>query len=322
MNYLIRSNPSHIFIWKGYIHMSKVRFTAFADLHHAPEWFKSEADERLAAIQKRAIASKSDLIVSLGDFSHFPTLSKELIDQYANTGIPAYHVLGNHEFDHDSLEDVVKAYGMPNAYYSFDFNGFRFIMLDNNTFSDYPGVYFHYSRRNYFDHGKGREYIAPEQVEWFRQTVESSPIPCIVMSHASLDYPTQIPNREEMLEIIRKSQNTPGRVMLCVNGHNHRNHLSVVDNVAYFDLNSATFDWVGKPHKFFPEEWYKKYECVGNQVIFSDPLSAVITLDTDGNLEIEGVESSFVCGVTREMTGNAEALYPCECNVLSAKVKL
>ena len=302
--------------------MSKVRFTAFADLHYAPEWFKSEADERLKAIQKRAVESKSDLIVSLGDFSHFPTMAKELIDQYNNTGIPNYHVLGNHEFDHDSLEEVVAAYGMAGAYYSFDFNGFRFIMLDNNSFSEFPGICFHYSRRNYFDHGKGREYIAPEQVEWFRETVKNSPIPCIVMSHASLEYPSQIPNREEVLEIIRQSQNTPGRVMLCVNGHNHRNHLSVVDNVAYFDLNSATFDWVGKPHKFFPEEWYKKYECVGNQVIFTDPLSAVITLDTDGNLEIEGMDSSFVCGVTREMTGNSEALYPCECKVLSAKVKL
>ena len=302
--------------------MSKVRFTAFADLHYAPEWFKSEADERLAAIQKRAVESNSDMIVSLGDFSHFPSMAKELIDQYNNTPVPNYHVLGNHEFDHDSLEEVVAAYGMPNAYYSFEFKGFRFIMLDNNSFSEYPGIYFHYSRRNYFDHGKGREYIAPEQVEWFRETVKNSTVPCIVMSHASLDYPSQIPNRNDILEIIRASQNTPGRVMLCVNGHNHRNHLSVVDNVAYFDLNSATFDWVGKPHKFFPEEWYKKYESVGNQVIFSDPLSAVITLDTDGNLEIEGVESSFVCGVTREMTGNAEALYPCESKVLSAKVKL
>ena len=302
--------------------MSKVRFTAFADLHYAPTWFKSEADERLAAIQKRAIESKSDLIVSLGDFSHFPTDSRALFQQYNNSGIPNYHVLGNHEFDHDTLAEVVAAYGMKNAYYYFDFNGFRFIVLDNNTFSDCPGIYFHYSQRNYFDHGKGREYIAPEQVEWFRETVKNSPIPCIVMSHASLDYPTQIPNREDVLAIIRESQNTPGRVMLCVNGHNHRNHLSVVDNVAYFDLNSATFDWVSKPHHFFPREWYEKYECVGNQVIFAEPLSAVITLDSDGNLEIEGVKGSFVCGVTREMTGNAEALYPCECDVLSAKVKL
>ena len=302
--------------------MNRIRFTAFADLHHAPEWFKSEAPERLAAIQKRAVESKSDLIVSLGDFCHMPTLSRALIEQYSNTGIPAYHVLGNHEFDHDSLDEVVAAYGMENAYYSFELNGFRFIVLDNNSFSDYPGVYFHYSRRNYFDHPKGREYIAPEQLEWFRETVKNSTVPCIVMSHASVDYPDQIPNREDVLEIIRQSQNTPGRVMLYINGHNHRNHLSVVDGTAYFDLNSATFDWVGKPHCLFPEEWYKTCECVGNQVIYSDPLSAVITLDSDGNLEIEGVKSSFVCGVTREMTGNPDSLYPCECEVLSARVKV
>ena len=302
--------------------MNKVRFTAFADLHHAPEWFKTEAPERLAAIQKRAAASGSDLMISLGDFCHFPTLEKELVAQYAASPMPTCHVLGNHEFDHDSPEEVVRSYAMPGNYYTFVVNGFRFIVLDNNYFSEYPGAVFHYSRRNYFDHAKGREVVAPEQVAWFRETVRGSAEPCVVLSHASLDYPKQIPNRDELLEIIRESQNTPGRVMLCVNGHNHRNHLSLVDNVAYFDLNSASFDWVGVPHRLFPEEWYRRYECVGNQVIFTDPLSAVITLDGEGNLTIEGCESSYVCGVTREMTGNADGRFPCECRVLSAKVKL
>lgn len=302
--------------------MNRIRFTAFADLHHAPEWFKTEAPERLAAIQKRALDSQSDLLISLGDFCHFPTLEKEIIAQYAASGIPSYHVLGNHEFDHDSLEEVVRAYNMPSNYYTFVVNGFRFIVLDNNSFSDFPGVVFHYARRNYFDHARGREVISPEQVAWFRETVMNSQEPCIVFSHAGLDYPKTIPNREEILSIIRESQNTPGRVMLCVNGHHHRNHLNIIDHVAFFDLNSASFDWVSLPHHFFPEEWYKKYECVGNQVLYNDPLSAVVTLDSEGNLSIEGCESSFCCGVSREKTGNPDVYRPCEPRVLSANVKL
>ena len=302
--------------------MSRVKFTAFADLHHAPKWFKNDGEKRLTQILQRAADSDSDFVVHLGDFCHIPSQEVEIIAQYHNFQRPVYHVLGNHEFDHDTLEEVMEAYCMQENYYSFDFNNFRFIALDNNYFSDYPGIYFHYSQRNYFDHSKTREYINMEQIEWFRNQVMSSPYPCVVMSHASLDYPDSIPNRELLLEIIRESQDKPGRVMLCINGHNHRNHLSVVDNVAYFDLNSASSDWLNKPHRFFPAEWYQQWECVGHQAFWEDALSAVITLDSEGNLKIEGGESTFVCGVTREMSGNPDIRFPCEPRVLSAEIKL
>ncbi len=38
--------------------MSKVRFTAFADLHHHPAWFKNDAIGRLSKIQERAHESR------------------------------------------------------------------------------------------------------------------------------------------------------------------------------------------------------------------------------------------------------------------------
>ena len=63
--------------------------------------------------------------------------------------------------------------------------------------------------------------------------------------------------RDEVRAIIRDSQNTPGRVILCLNGHYHRSGLDMIDGVTFLDANSASFNWVPKPHHLYPEEWYK-----------------------------------------------------------------
>ena len=62
--------------------MGKVKFTVFSDLHHHPAWYKTEAPERLAAIQKRALDSGSEFLLHLGDFTHKPSAAPELIRQY------------------------------------------------------------------------------------------------------------------------------------------------------------------------------------------------------------------------------------------------
>ena len=303
--------------------MSRVRFTVFSDLHHHPAWYKAEAPERLAAIQKRALDSGSEFLLHLGDFTHKPSAAPELIRQYLEFQVPGYFVLGNHEFDIDSYETVLRTMKMDSGYYYFDRSGFRFIVLDENYFRDFPGIYFHYSERNYFDHPQSRDWMPPEELEWFRETVMSSPYPCVLSSHAVLDSPCGhgVQCREEVRAVIRDSQKRPGRVILCMNGHYHRSGLDILDGVAFLDVNSATFNWVPKPHDLFPEEWYKQYECIGNQVIYEDPVSAVVTIDSEaGTIEIEGMQSSFVCGVSTEDSGNSSGYRLCTPDMISAKI--
>ena len=168
--------------------MSRVKFTVFSDLHHHPAWYKTEAPERLAAIQKRALESGSEFLLHMGDFSHKPSACPELIRQYKEFRLPGYFVLGNHEFDIDSYETVLETMGMENGYYYFDHGGFRFVIMDENYFRDFPGVYFHYSERNYFDHPAARDWMPPEEIDWVRKTVMDSPYPCILASHAPVEY--------------------------------------------------------------------------------------------------------------------------------------
>ena len=95
----------------------------------------------------------------------------------------------------------------------------------------------------------------------------------------------------------------------------------MINGVAFLDVNSASFNWVPKPHHLFPEEWYKQYECIGNQVIYKDPVSAVVTIDSEtSSIEIEGTKSSFVCGVSTEDSGNSSGYRLCTPDMISAKV--
>ena len=307
--------------------MSRVKFTVFSDLHHHPAWYKTEAPERLAAIQKRALESGSEFLLHMGDFSHKPSACPELIRQYKEFQLPGYFVLGNHEFDIDSYETVLETMGMENGYYYFDHGGFRFVIMDENYFRDFPGVYFHYSERNYFDHPAARDWMPPEEIDWVRKTVMDSPYPCILASHAPVEYAPNpkagIRCKDELIRIIRDSQGTPGQVILCLNGHYHRSGMDVIDGVPRLDVNSASFNWIPNPHDLFPEkEWYQQYECIGNMVIYEKPVSAEVIIDTDEQtVEVIGMEGSFVHGISTEDSGNSSGSRLCTPDMVSTKVK-
>lgn len=302
--------------------MGKIKFTVFSDLHHHPQWFKTEAPERLRAIQQRALQDNSELMLHLGDFCHKTSISHEIIKQYRDFSIPSYFVMGNHEFDLASYEEVLQDYGLECGYYFFDHNGFRFVMLDENYFCDFPGIYFHYSERNYFDHPAGRDWIDQKQLEWFKETVFSSPHPCIVCSHAALKYPSSTKNNEAISQIIRDSQKLPGKIMLCLNGHYHQDTFNICENVAYFGVNSASFFWVPNPHYLYPPELYCEFESIGNQIIYTNPLSATVTLDHDGTIEICGTPGEYWLGVDVEMSKNNNPRSACSASILDRKAKL
>ena len=100
--------------------MSRIRFSAFADLHHDPGVFYSRAEERLDVIRRRAEKAQVDFVISLGDFCHNVRKSAHVIKQYSDFPMPTYHTLGNHDADETTFEEVLQAYRMENDFYFFD----------------------------------------------------------------------------------------------------------------------------------------------------------------------------------------------------------
>ena len=303
----------------------KVKFCVFADIHYrpGPRGFPHSTKEWLGRVLARAEQEHCDFVIHCGDFSHNPAADTDYVDYYNNFKLPTYHTIGNHDNDGCTDEETLKAYRIAKGYYSFDCNGFRFVVIDANHVRWADGRLEHYSKGNYYRMGKIPEHkafydqgkrdvigvVPPEQLDWLRKTIDESPYPCVCFSHQSFERPTgnACHNGAEVRAIFDAANaKTPGKVRLVINGHHHCDNLRILEKIVYFDLNSASFQWIGTrhSHKHYPESFFKEIEQTPRSVpwiAWDDPLSAIVTLSADGNMRIDGMVSKFSCGVTPEM---------------------
>ena len=289
----------------------RLKICAFADIHFSPGTWPHGDIEYLEKILARAEAEKTDFTIHLGDFTHRTDRQDELdyIKRYNTFGQPTYHTLGNHDGERGEggYRKAMELYGMKSNCYSFDRNGWRFIVADPNYFL-LDGRYVHYEGRNLYAAVKtGRMKsgccIPPEQVEWIKDTVANSPFPCVFMSHESIERRWAVTNGPEIRKFFDETNaKTPGKVRLVINGHHHCNHISVVNGIVYFDMNSANYMYFAKTHDRFPKEYIKKAAGATHCIVWNDPLSAIISLD-ENSVKISGSSSTYYLGVTPEVAG-------------------
>ena len=285
----------------------KVKFCAFADIHYYPGVFPHDTREWLERVLDRAEKAHADFIIHMGDFTHTPAACKDYVDFYNDFRIKTYHTVGNHDDDGNSHEETLAAYRLACGHYFFDRGGFRFIVTDtNHCFAD--GKFIHYSNSNYYAVGRKNgghiTRVPPEQLEWLKATIESSPYPCVVTSHASYEREDGSPDRAAVRKIFDDANaKHPGSVRLVINGHHHCDHVRILENIVYLDLNSASYDWMVKTHTAYPEEDVKRWKHARHVIAWNDPVSAIITINRNGHLKVEGQRSEFYRGVTPVMAG-------------------
>ena len=281
-----------------------MKFLLFSDIHHYPGVFTDNTWEGLRAIQNRAEKENCEFIIHAGYLCHGPSLVPDYVKAYNDFHIPSYHCLGNHDSDSTPYEETLKYYNMPNGYYFFDQGGYRMIMLNPNYYY-VDGEYHVYSMGNYYANGEYRDYVPPEQLKWLEETIASAPGPCILISHESFERPDGVKNREEVLKIINEANARKlHSVLMCINGHHHRDFIRILDNVCYFEINSASYDWLDLAHNCYPEEKCKEIRHLNHILAYSDPIFCVVTIEGT-SIRIDGMKSSLYMGVTVEMTGNA-----------------
>lgn len=282
-----------------------MKFLLFSDFHHSAGLFKGGTVEHIKLFEQRAKETGCDMMIHAGDFCHGTDHSMDAVEAYNNSEIPTYHCLGNHDSDFTPLPKVLEAYKMENDYYFFDRGGYRFIVYDTNYIKEEDGSYVHFDVLNYKPKASSMlYYMPPKELEWLRETIESSEFPCVLIGHESIERVDGIKNRDEIMKLINDANKKKKHsVIMCINGHYHRDHVSVIENVCYLDVNSTICDWVENKHELFPEELNKSIKYMKHSIIYNDPLHAIVTLE--GNrIRIEGMESSMFMGITVEMTGN------------------
>ena len=293
----------------------KVRFCAFADIHYFPKVFPHSTFEWLDKILGRAVDTKCDFVIHMGDFVHMGKPSQDYVDHYNNFQLPTYHTPGNHDFDQVTPEQRMESFKLSKLYYHFDVNGFRFIVTDTNHVV-FEGKTFHYGLSNYQKIGrkdqKAISRLGGEQLEWLKATIDESPYPCIITSHASYERNPGLGSGDavEVRKIIDDAnKKNPGRVKFVINGHHHCDYVRILNDVCYLDLNSASYQFMYRRHNLYPEQDCEGLRMMQQVLAYNDPINAVITLDTDGLIQVDGFESSFHRGITREICQERTGLH-------------
>lgn len=315
-----------------------LKFLVFADTHYKKGQYRTQVED-LNKIMKRAHDEGAQFVVCCGDFSNDYIGSPEFLNAYLNNpyNLPVYGVYGNHEVEGGVPLSFVSAhltnrpvhFGAPcygedaTGYYYTDIKNYRLICLDtnysyNNTRS--VGLWQHSTNTAPPAGNHVKDSLSPAQLSWLYDLIKSAADEnkkVITVSHAGfskISYEWS-PDAENVQNIFSKF---PGTVILAMNGHYHTDHLQVIDNVCYFDVNTAINGcWAvqTKPHYKANDTFrFTDYDKNGNKLetydfayndleqghntwSFSSPLSALVTISDDLTISVDGAKTTWDCGI-------------------------
>lgn len=186
----------------------------------------------------------------LGDFIDRDAASfEDIIPVYEEARRAKYHVLGNHDFALPS-DEVVDLLEMPNQYYTFRREGWRFVVLDTNDISLYANpegsdkyeqaeeMYAELKQSGAVNAQTYNGAVGDEQMSWLRGVLagaERRGEKVIVFSHMPV-YPKNVHNawNDEVLIEVFESH---GNVVAYFNGHNHYGNYGQKNGIHYVNLH-------------------------------------------------------------------------------------
>lgn len=286
-----------------------VTFGLMADPHKD---LLHDVDERLETFLKATEDVSSDFILQLGDFCFPKTENQSFLNLWNGYIGPKYHVLGNHDMDISSKQETMDFWQMPSNYYSFEHQGYHFVVLDAN-FLNYDGKYQDYHTANFYVDSSLRTWINPDQIEWLRNDLRETTLPTIIFSHQSLVNDLWgIKNRSVIQRIFEEENRKAGfqKVLACFNGHNHIDSFRKLNDIYYIDINSMSYQWLGEKYQTkvrYPTEIYEHYPMMINMAPYQKSLFAFVEL-TEKRIKISGIESGYI-GPSPAELGLTEDVY-------------
>lgn len=170
-------------------------------------------------------------------------------------------------------------------------------MLDA-AFIKYSNEFEVYYKRNYEEIEGIYPSIPDYELTWLQHEISESPLPIVIFSHHSLENNFRkhgISNREEVQRIINQATASGKKILICVNGHDHADSINKINETYYFGLNAMSYKWFGPEfeHFCYSSELHASYPYLKDIVLYNEPLSAVISIDEQCNIEIQGMEGDY-----------------------------
>ena len=216
------------------------------------------------------------------------------------------------------------------AYFYFEVNGIRIVCTDTNySFNPEKNKWEHNLQSSWGPHvGNIKAHsLSPVQIAWLQKVLMDSAdqgIPCIVVSHETFSGIWGDSHDSDVVRQIFKNANQRrcGTVLMAINGHLHTNHAKVIDDVLYFDVNTVKNGYWAPSEKHYGDFSADiiNYDEQGNEIgktktllndlkqgantwFFDEPLSAIVTVSSDGEIKIEGKQTSWIHGIVPSEDG-------------------
>lgn len=215
-----------------------VRVGLVTDLHYAdkPAIGSRHYRETIPKLKEVVIQFKSDqpdFVVFHGDLiDSADSLEKEkghlktVVKAISAMPFPKHYVLGNHCVHLLTKAEFLEGIKQKASFYSFDKNGFHFVVLDSCFKSDGTP----YGRRNF----KWTDANIPEhELEWLQSDLKQTSSPTIVFAHQPLDLKDTDSHAVKNSSRVRKILEGSGKVTAVLQGHSHRNHYSEIGGIHY-----------------------------------------------------------------------------------------
>src|SRR5690606_36766234 len=227
---------------------------------------------RLQAFINAMIETKPDFIVQLGDFCVPRPANQVIMDIWSKFTGPKHHVIGNHDSDGGfSHDEVVRFWNARDKYYSFDFNGYHFVILNGNEIV----------RFDQFNSNPNS--ISVEQRHWLRDDIDQTELPVSVFCHKALDNDFDGLKEGNMLRIrFERASQKAGvqKVRLVLSGHHHEDYLNVYNDIHYLQINSISYQFARSGRKYA-------------YALTEEPIWAMISLHIDGTIVVTGKRSTY-----------------------------
>lgn len=260
-----------------------LRIAIIADIHHGAPSHTKRGDTALALMERFAgfvTQEKPDLVLDLGDrisdVDHDTDLrlEREMADAFGAIDAPVYHVCGNHDRDHLSVEENQEILGQSLQNEVLDPGGWNVALWRAD------------SRIDRTPERRGFNLPEPDLL-WLSHMAQTTDRPTLVVSHVPVSGHSQIGNyyfqRNPQFSTYPEADRARAALaqatqpILCLAGHVHWNTVTQVDGIPHLTQQSLTesFTTQGEP----AESWglLTLSDTVHWQVFGKDPFQAQIT---------------------------------------------
>lgn len=216
----------------------------YADREHSGTRYYRQSIDKMNEFVEVMNREKVDFVAHLGDFKDQDANPKEedtirylkmLERAYGQFNGPRYHCVGNHDVDSITKSQFLShientGIAKDKSYYSFDQEGYHFVVLDANYHADGRDQF-------YLEGADWQDPNIPEvEYNWLKEDLESNELPTIIFCHHPLyEYHPggganyHVADSEKFQRLFESS----GKVLAVFHGHVHAEEFTQINGIHY-----------------------------------------------------------------------------------------